>query len=81
MESPRPTPMFAFARLVLVLDLIAVVGAGLQLFGLSAHTDEYFAWTIKAPVTAARARSGLPTHRAAGSRCAATASSTSTRTA
>ena len=49
MDSPRPTPMFAFARLVLILDLIAVIGASLQLFVLSAHTDEFFAWTIKAP--------------------------------
>lgn len=53
MDSPRPTPMFAFARLVLILDLIAVIGASLQLFVLSAHTDEFFAWTIKTPITAA----------------------------
>ena len=53
MAASRPTPMFAFARLVLVLDLIAVVGAGVQLYLLSERTDELFAWTIKAPVTAA----------------------------
>ncbi|NUT55639.1 MAG: hypothetical protein HOQ03_06620 [Thermoleophilia bacterium] len=53
MPTPRPTPMFAFARFVLVLDLIAVVGAGIQLYLLSERTDELFAWTIKAPVTAA----------------------------
>jgi hypothetical protein len=45
--------MFAFARFVLVLDLIAVIGAGIQLYLLSERTDEFFAWTIKAPVTAA----------------------------
>jgi hypothetical protein len=45
--------MGGFARLVLVLDLIAVIGAGIQLFVFSTRTDDYFAWTIAAPITAA----------------------------
>jgi hypothetical protein len=45
--------MGRFARVVLALDLAAVIGAGVQLFVLSTHTADYFAWTIKAPITAA----------------------------
>jgi hypothetical protein len=53
MAAGHPTPMGGFARLVLALDLVAVIGAGVQLFVLSTHTADYFAWTIKAPITAA----------------------------
>jgi hypothetical protein len=45
--------MFGLARLVLVLDLVAILVAGWQLYVLSSQTDQYFAWTIKAPITAA----------------------------
>lgn len=53
MSLRRPTAMGRFARVVLVVDLAAVTVAGIQLFVLSTRTSDYFAWTIKAPLTAA----------------------------
>lgn len=45
--------MGSFARIVLVIDLALVTVAGIQLYVLSERTAAYFAWTIKAPITAA----------------------------
>jgi hypothetical protein len=53
MADRPPTAMATFSRVVLAVDLVAVIGAGIQLFVLSTRTDEYFAWTIKVPITAA----------------------------
>ena len=52
-ERARPTGVGRFTRLVLAIDLVAVTFAGLQLFVFSTRTADYFAWTIKAPITAA----------------------------
>jgi hypothetical protein len=48
-----PTPLGRFAKTVLTIDLVAVTVAGIQLFVLAEETADYFAWTIKAPITAA----------------------------
>jgi uncharacterized integral membrane protein len=40
-------------RVVLTLDLVFSLAAGLTLYALSTRTADYFAWTIKLPLTAA----------------------------
>ncbi len=48
-----PTLISRRTRVVLTLDLVFSLVAGLVLFALSSDTDAYFAWTIKVPLTAA----------------------------
>ncbi len=50
-RSIRPTQRLTRGLLATAVGLVAVIGT-LQ-FGLSEHTDRYFAWTIKVPATAA----------------------------
>jgi hypothetical protein len=47
------TQVTRWTRIVLSLDLLLSLVAGCVLFFLSSHTDAYFAWTIKLPLTAA----------------------------
>jgi hypothetical protein len=49
--STRSTQRLTQGLLATAVGLVAVIGT-LQ-FGLSDHTDRYFAWTIKVPATAA----------------------------
>jgi hypothetical protein len=50
LDALRITP---FTRVVLTLDLVFSLLAGGVLYLLPTQTDEYFAWTIKVPLTAA----------------------------
>jgi hypothetical protein len=47
-----PIRITRFTRIVFALDLVFSLLAGGDLYLLSAHTDRYFAWTIKLPATA-----------------------------
>lgn len=47
------TPVLPITRFTFGLAAFLVFVAGVQLFVLSARTDEYFAWTIRNPLTAA----------------------------
>jgi hypothetical protein len=47
------TPITRGTRVVLTLDLVFSLVAGLVLYLLATRTNEYFAWTIKLPLTAA----------------------------
>jgi hypothetical protein len=46
-------PTFGYLKPFLAAQLILLVGTGITLTFLSNETDEYFAWTIKVPLTAA----------------------------
>lgn len=46
-------PTLPLMRLVLVVGVVFVTGAGVQLYVLSTHTDRFFAWTIADPLSAA----------------------------
>jgi hypothetical protein len=48
-----PLELGSLARFVLVVDLVAQVVAGVQLVVLTRRTDDFFAWTIAVPATAA----------------------------
>ena len=53
-ERTRPaTPVLAFTRLVFVAGFSLTIGPGITLFALPDRTADYWAWTIKAPLTAA----------------------------
>jgi hypothetical protein len=47
------TPVSRLTRIALSLDFALSLIAGSVLYFLSSHTDAYFAWTIKLPLTAA----------------------------
>jgi hypothetical protein len=47
------TPVATGARLFILAAAVFVAAAGTSLFFLSEHTNQFFAWTIKPPVTAA----------------------------
>ena len=48
-----PTLVLPLTRLWFLLDVLLVAVAGLQLYLLSTRTADFFAWTIRAPLTAA----------------------------
>jgi hypothetical protein len=48
-----PTPVFPLTRVVLWADVAVTVIAGIALYPLARQADTDFAWTIKAPITAA----------------------------
>ncbi len=52
------TPIHRSTRVVFVLDLIFSLVAGLALVLLATRTEDYFAWTVKIPLTAAFLGSG-----------------------
>ena len=52
MGERAPTPIQRFTWFVLALDLLASLVAGVVLYAFPERTDELFAWTIKAPITA-----------------------------
>jgi hypothetical protein len=47
------TPVGSFARTVFVAGFCLTVGTGVGLFAIPGRTADYWAWTIKAPLTAA----------------------------
>jgi len=47
------TPVGSFARAVFIAGVCLTVGTGIGLFAIPGRTAEYWAWTIKAPLTAA----------------------------
>jgi hypothetical protein len=47
------TPTFGYLKPFLAFQLVLLVGTGITLTFLPNETDEYFAWTIKTPLTAA----------------------------
>lgn len=47
------TPVLRFTRAVYVLGVCLTLGTGIGLFALPGRTPDYWAWTIKAPLTAA----------------------------
>jgi len=47
------TPVTTPARCLLLAGTVLVLAAGLDLFVLTGRTDQYFAWTIASPLTAA----------------------------
>ncbi len=49
----RLTPVTAPARRLLLAGTVLVLAAGLDLFVLTERTDDFFAWTIASPLTAA----------------------------
>jgi hypothetical protein len=49
----RVTPVLPFTRGVFVVGVCLTVGTGIGLFALPDRTADYWAWTIKAPLTAA----------------------------
>lgn len=53
MTAADPTPLRPGMRRLLILAGVLVTLAGIQLFVFSERTDEYFAWTIDPPLTAA----------------------------
>lgn len=69
----EPTRVLRITRVVLTLDLIFSLIAGGVLYALSSETADYFAWTIKLPLTATFLGAGylgavaalLPSYRAA----------------
>jgi hypothetical protein len=54
----RLSPVQGATRVVFTLDLVFSAVAGGVLYGLSTRTEDYFAWTIAAPLTAAVLGSG-----------------------
>lgn len=52
-SNDEQKPVIALVRLVLSVGLVLGFLAGIQLYILSEHTDRYFAWTIKPPISAA----------------------------
>src|SRR4051812_30097078 len=48
-----PTAVQPFTRMVLVLGVCLTAGTGVALFAAPDRTASYWAWTIKAPLTAA----------------------------
>ena len=51
--APAATPVIPFTRMVFVLGVCLTLGTGIALFAAPADTASYWAWTIKAPLTAA----------------------------
>lgn len=51
--APAGTPVLGYLKTFLALQLLLLVGTGVTLTFLADETEDYFAWTIKAPVTAA----------------------------
>ena len=51
--TPTLTPVTTPARRLLLAGTVLVLAAGLDLFVLTGHTADYFAWTIASPLTAA----------------------------
>ena len=49
----RSTPVQPFTRTVLIVGVCLTAGTGIGLFAFPDRTAEYWAWTIKAPLTAA----------------------------
>jgi hypothetical protein len=47
------TPVLAFTRGVFIFGVCLTVGTGIGLFAAPSRTADYWAWTIKAPLTAA----------------------------
>src|SRR3990172_3742027 len=52
MSERAPTPIQRFTWFAFTLDLLASLVAGVVLYAFPERTDELFAWTIKAPITA-----------------------------
>jgi hypothetical protein len=46
-------PVIPFTRIIFVVSALLAVIAGIQLYLLTEHTAQYFAWTIKNPLSAA----------------------------
>jgi hypothetical protein len=46
-------PLIAPMRWILIVGGLFVLAAGIQLYPLAEHTDQFFAWTIAVPATAA----------------------------
>lgn len=53
LEGRPATPLLPITRFTFVVAAVLVFIAGVQLFVLSRRTDEFFAWTIRNPLTAA----------------------------
>lgn len=51
-------PVIPFTRITFILAALLAVIAGIQLYILTDHTDHFFAWTIKAPLSATFLGSG-----------------------
>jgi hypothetical protein len=49
----QPTPVGSFARAVFLGGVCLTAGTGIGLFAVPGRTADYWAWTIKAPLTAA----------------------------
>src|SRR5689334_11725188 len=47
------TPVMRFTRMVFVFGVCLTIGTGIALFAAPGDTASYWAWTIKAPLTAA----------------------------
>jgi hypothetical protein len=47
------TPMLPFTRAVFIVGVCLTAGTGIGLFAIPDRTADYWAWTIKAPLTAA----------------------------
>src|ERR1700678_633089 len=52
-EIEPTTPEGSFARAVFLLGACLTTGTGIGLFAVPGRTAEYWAWTIKAPLSAA----------------------------
>ena len=56
MEATLPSgirPLTTFTRVVFFIAALLAIIAGIQLYILTDQTDQYFAWTIKDPLSAA----------------------------
>ncbi len=56
MKTPLPSgikPIQRFTRVIFILAVGFATVAGIQLYILADHTDQYFAWTINQPLSAA----------------------------
>ena len=51
--SDRPAPVLPFTRGVFVLGVSLTIGTGIGLYAVPGRTADYWAWTIKAPLSAA----------------------------
>ena len=62
MTTPSPAtpqPVLLFSRLLLASTVVLVLIAGVQLYVLSAYTEQFFAWTIALPLSAALIGAGF----------------------
>ncbi len=53
LTAPTLKPVSTPARRLLLAGTVLVLAAGLDLFLLTGHTEDFFAWTIASPLTAA----------------------------